>query len=109
MAMKDPQLGTIYLSEYEAPRFLIDKTVLCIDVREDDAKVLATLSMRRNPESKYRGKDLDLSGQELALQSVSIDGHQLSADEYTVTSENLIIHQVPDQFEQGQHLSGRVV
>ena len=33
MAMKDPQLGTIYLSEYEAPRFLIDKTVLCIDVR----------------------------------------------------------------------------
>mgnify|MGYP003663420658 FL=1 len=62
-------------------------------------EVLATLSMRRNPESKYRGKDLDLSGQELALQSVSIDGHQLSADEYTVTSENLIIHQVPDQFE----------
>ena len=99
MAMKDAQPGTIYLSDYEAPRFLIDKTVLCIDVREDDTKVLATLSMRRNPESEYRGKDLDLSGQELALQSVSIDGHQLSAGEFTITSENLIIHQVPDQFE----------
>ncbi|MDX2462902.1 MAG: aminopeptidase N [Porticoccus sp.] len=97
--MKDPQPGTTYLSDYEVPRFLIDKTVLCIDVREDDAKVVATLSMRRNPESEYRGKDLDLSGQELALQSILIDGYQLSVDDYTVTSEDLIIHQVPDQFE----------
>jgi aminopeptidase N len=99
MAMKDAQPGTIHLSDYEVPRFLIDKTVLCIDVREDDVNVLATLSMRRNPDSSYSGKALDLSGQELLLQSISIDGHQLSVDEYTITDENLTIHQVPDQFE----------
>ena len=111
MAMKDAQLGTIDLKDYEAPRFLIDKTVLRVDIRENDASVHTTLSMRRNPDcnpgcnsdsgdqSSSQGKSLELHGQQLTLKSIAIDGHALSVDEYSVTSENLSIHQVPDQFE----------
>lgn len=103
MAMKDAQLGTIELKDYEAPRFLIDKTILRVDIRENDASVHATLSMRRNPDSgnqsSSQGKSLELHGQQLTLKSIAIDGHALSVDEYSVTSENLSIHQVPDQFE----------
>ncbi len=99
MAMKDAPTGTIHLDNYEAPRFLIDKTVLTIDIREDDALVQATLSMRRNPESQYTGKSLELCGQELVLKSIAVDGRQLSVAEYSPTSEDLVIHQVPDEFE----------
>ncbi len=111
MAMKDAQAGTIHLKDYEAPRFLIDKTVLRVDIRENDASVHATLSMRRNPDcnpgcnsdsgdqSSSQGKSLELHGQQLTLKSIAIDGHALSVDEYSVTSESLSIHQVPDKFE----------
>ncbi|MEH6466374.1 MAG: aminopeptidase N, partial [Porticoccus sp.] len=103
IAMKDAQPGSIHLKDYEAPRFLIDKTVLRVDIREDDASVRATLSMRRNPDSgdqsSSQGKSLELHGQQLTLKSIAIDGHALSVDEYSVTSESLLIHRVPDQFE----------
>jgi aminopeptidase N len=107
MAMKDAQSGSIQLKDYEAPRFLIDKTVLRVDIREEDTSVHATLSMRRNPDSNdqgnsqssSQGKSLELHGQQLTLKSIAIDGHALSVDEYSVTPEILLIHQVPDQFE----------
>ncbi|MBQ0711427.1 MAG: aminopeptidase N [Porticoccus sp.] len=109
--MKDAQPGTIDLKDYQAPRFLIDKTVLRVDIRENDASVHATLSMRRNPDcnsscnsdsgdqSSSQGKSLELHGQQLILKSIAIDGRALSVDEYSVTSESLLIHRVPDQFE----------
>jgi aminopeptidase N len=107
MDMKDAQPGTIHLKDYEAPRFLIDKTVLRVDIRENDVSVYATLSMRRNPDcnsdsdhqNSSPGTPLELHGQQLTLKSIAIDGRALSVDEYSVTSENLLIHRVPDQFE----------
>ena len=99
MAMKDAQPGTIHLKDYEAPRYLIDKTVLRVDITDNDASVHTTLSMRRNPDSAYQGQSLELYGQQLTLKSVSIDGRALTIDEYSMTSEDLLIHQVPDQFE----------
>ncbi len=98
MAMKDAQPGTIHLKDYEAPRYLIDKTVLRVDITDNDASVHTTLSMRRNPDSAYQGQSLELYGQQLTLKSVSIDGRALTIDEYSMTSEDLLIHQVPDQF-----------
>ena len=68
MAMKDAQPGTIHLKDYEAPRYLIDKTTLKIEIEQDLAKVYATLDMRRNPESDYSGNTLVLSGQQLTLE-----------------------------------------
>ena len=101
--MNDAQPITIHLKDYEAPRYLIDKTLLQVEIGKDNAKVdtrvKATLSMRRNPESKYTGNTLVLSGQQLKLESLAIDERVLSANEYSLSSEEMTIHQVPDQFE----------
>ena len=103
MAMKDAQPGTIHLKDYEAPRYLIDKTTLKIEIEQEQARVHATLNMRRNPESGYSGNSsgntLVLSGQQLTLEHIAINGSQLSEDQYGVTEEELTIHQVPDKFE----------
>ncbi|MCL4145754.1 UNVERIFIED_CONTAM: hypothetical protein GTU68_057742, partial [Idotea baltica] len=55
--------------------------------------------MRRNPESKYTGNTLVLSGQQLKLESLAIDERVLSDNEYSLSLEGITIHQVPDQFE----------
>ena len=99
MAMKDAQPGSIHLKDYEVPRYLIDTTVLRIEIGTEDARVQASLSIRRNPESTYTGNTLVLSGQELKLESIAIDNRSLSADEYVVTQEDISIAGVPDQFE----------
>ena len=101
--MNDSQPITIHLKDYEAPRYLIDKTLLQVEIGKDNAKVgtrvKATLSMRRNPESKYTGSTLVLSGQQLKLESLAIDERVLSDNEYSLSLEGITIHQVPDQFE----------
>jgi aminopeptidase N len=99
MAMKDAQPGSIQLKDYEVPRYLIDKTVLRIEIGPEDATVHAILTMRRNPDSDYGGNTLVLSGQSLNLVSIAIDGQLLPAEAYSLTAEEMIIHQVPDQFE----------
>jgi len=97
--MNDAQPITIHLKDYEAPRYLIDKTVLNIEIGKDRAKIKATLSMRQNSESGYTGNTLVLSGQQLKLESIAIDGRLLSVNEYSLSSEEMTILQVPDQFE----------
>jgi aminopeptidase N len=99
MAMKDAQPGTIHLKDYEAPRYLIDKTTLKIEIEQDLAKVYATLDMRRNPESDYSGNTLVLSGQQLTLECIAVNGSTLSSDQYSITEDELTVHQVPEQFE----------
>ncbi len=98
MAMRDAQPGNIYLKDYEVPRFLIDKTKLRVEIGDKDATVLANLTMRRNPASKYQGKSLSLHGVQLELQQLAVDGRALSKAEYEVNGEELLIHRVPDNF-----------
>lgn len=99
MAMKDAQPGSVHLSDYEVPRYLIDKTVLRLEIGAEDASVHAALSMRKNPESEYAGNTLELSGQSLTLESIALDGRLLTAEEYSLSAEDIRVHQVPDQFE----------
>ncbi len=98
MMMRDAQPGNIYLKDYRAPRYLIDKTVLRVEIRQDDTVVLATLEMRRNPDTNDRETGLVLDGQGLSLQSLSIDGKPLTPEQFSVTADELLIHEVPDQF-----------
>ena len=78
MMMRDAQPGNIYLKDYSAPRYLIDKTALRVDIRQDDTVVLTTLDVRRNPDAYDRETSLVLDGQGLSLQSLSIDGKPLT-------------------------------
>ena len=98
MMMRDAQPGNIYLKDYSAPRYLIDKTALRVDIRQDDTVVLATLDVRRNPDANDRETSLVLDGQGLSLQSLSIDGKPLTPEQFSATADELLIHNVPEQF-----------
>ena len=89
---------TTYLSDYEAPSFLIDKTELRIEILEDSVQVLAILAVRHNPNSQCLKKSLQLAGQELTLQSISINGDFLTSEHYSLTENDITIYSVPDHF-----------
>lgn len=95
--MKDAEPKVIRLKDYQVPDFVIDKTHLHVVLHPTRTRVSSDLSVRRNPESKNRETPLILDGQEIDLQSVSIDGRQLDADCYQVESECLILHGLPDE------------
>ncbi|MFT6551674.1 MAG: aminopeptidase N [Zhongshania marina] len=96
--MRDAQPSTIYLSDYRVPEFLIDSTSLSFELGEASSIVRSVLELRRNPESDIQDAPLQLHGTELELISLSIDGRQLSDDEWSQSGEQLTIANVPASF-----------
>lgn len=98
--MSDVQPTTIYLKDYQAPHFIIDTTYLSFDLYEDYAQVDSRLKMSRNRQDHpdYQGA-LELTGKDLELLSVAIDGRVLSSDEFNVEGEILTIFELPECFE----------
>src|SRR5258707_13584910 len=89
--MREPQPKAIHLKDYAPPAFKVETVELVIDIRADDALVRAELQIRRNAPGP-----LVLDGDELELQSVSINGKPCR---HTVEAEKLTIEAVPDSFE----------
>lgn len=87
--MKDVQPKSIYLSDYQVPVFLIEKTDLIFALEEEQTTVTSTLLVKRNPVSKDDSNTLVLHGQELVLESIAIDGRELDEEEYSVSDESL--------------------
>lgn len=96
--MSDTQPETIYLKDYQSPYFNIEKTHLRFDLFEEYTQVDSRLLMSRNTKQDDQAP-LVLAGQGLELLSVSIDGKELSADDYNVEAESLTIFSLPDNFE----------
>jgi aminopeptidase N len=91
----------IYLSDYQAPNFFIEKTDLIFLLTESLTTVTSTLLVKKNPEqtsgtANDDGNVLVLHGQELTLQSISVDGRELSESEYHIDDESLRVA-IPDQ------------
>ena len=95
--MKDPNPNTIYLKDYAQPAYCITNVDLVFNLEEEQTQVSSTLSLSKN-ESISGEQPLVLQGEELCLESVSIDGRLLEASEYAVTDTDLTIHSVPDTF-----------
>jgi len=95
--MRDATPQVIQLSDYAPPAFLVDTVHLHVDVRDDHARIRATLAMRRNP-AGAADAPLVLDGDELEHESAAIDGRRLEAREFTVDAGHLSIARVPDAF-----------
>ncbi len=89
--MKDAQPKNIYLKDYQVPDFLIEKTDLVFRLDEEVTTVTSTLLVKRNTQSLDKEAPLVLHGQSLQLISLSVDGRELSQDEYTVDDESLTV------------------
>ncbi|MBI1397938.1 MAG: aminopeptidase N [Betaproteobacteria bacterium] len=96
--MRDPAPTVVHLKDYTPPPFLIDTVDLDVSIREEDVLVRADLRVRRNPARGRTAGPLVLDGDELALESVAVDGHELPREAYVVEADRLVIHAVPDAF-----------
>src|SRR5690554_5756405 len=97
--MRTNQPQTIYLSEYQAPAYLVDHVNLRFELFEDGARVHSTLSMRRNPAATQSGSTLELDGDSLTLESLALNGQSLASDEYRNEGDKLVVPTVPEAFE----------
>jgi aminopeptidase N len=94
--MRDANPGTVYLKDYRPPAYLINRTELHFELHEDCAFVSSRLHLLRD-NSVAEGRSLELHGQELELLSVAIDGCELTAAEYKIVADSLLIYNVPEQ------------
>ena len=83
---------TVYLKDYQKPSFLVDSINLDIQVYSDHTQVNANLVMKRQTAG-----DLVLLGRDLELKSISLNGKLLTAADYSLDSEQLVIANAPDQ------------
>jgi aminopeptidase N len=98
--VKDATPQTIFLKDYRVPEFVIDKTNLVFDLNDQHCRVSSSLAISRNPRSQQAKSALFLhGGPELDLQSINIDGRELTDSEYQRTDDGLVIGQMPDHGE----------
>jgi len=97
--MRTNQPQTIYLNEYQVPAYLVDHVDLRFELFEDGARVHSAMTVRKNPESAQVDAPLELNGDSLKLESVSLDGTLLVGDVYEEQGDKLVVHNVPAQFE----------
>jgi aminopeptidase N len=93
--MRHPSNVAVRLVDYRPADFLVDAVELDISLHRTATKVVAKLSLRRNPKGA-RGAPLSLDGDELALLGVKLDGRGLGPQEYSATPDQLTLVQTPD-------------
>lgn len=94
MTKAEPQL--IYLKDYQAPHFFIEKVDLEFELGEATTLVKSRLQIHANPANP--SKNLLLKGEALELKSVSLDHKLLAPSEYQHTDESLTVFNVPEDF-----------
>ncbi|MBT8130434.1 MAG: aminopeptidase N, partial [Gammaproteobacteria bacterium] len=80
------------------PYYWIDTVDLQFELAEEKTRVLSTMTLRKNS-GFPGGYPLILNGENLQLGVVRLDGAELVTADYTLTEEELIIHDVPERFE----------
>ncbi len=97
--MKDSQPKTIYLKDYQAPDYWIDKTDLVVDITDEITTVTSTLQFKlNNNKSHDKLPELVLHGRSMVLESVAIDGEVLSPQSFVQTDQYLIFQPVNNIF-----------
>jgi aminopeptidase N len=87
-----------FLKDYQPSAYLINTTDLRFELDEEVTLVKAKLAIAKNPARGDVQLPLVLDGVNLVLRSIRIDGNPLLNDTFTVDSEKLTIHKVPDEF-----------
>jgi len=88
--MVNSEPKSIYLKDYKPPAFSIDTVDLYFSLYEDITKVNSKLIVSRNFNTP-KDFPLELSGEDLVLESVELNGKKLNASEYKVSSNSLIL------------------
>jgi aminopeptidase N len=84
----------ILLKDYRPPSYLIDSVSLDVSLHKTRTRVLARLKVRPSSAVAKPGP-LRLDGELLELESVKLDGRQLTARDYTLAEKELVIAAPP--------------
>ncbi len=95
--MRTDQNKRKFLSEYQAPDFTIKTTRLAFEIDERQTRINSRLQISRQTDDSAAALCLDGVG--LKLLKLSIDGTPLLSGQYETTDEQLVIFEVPDEFE----------
>ena len=95
--MRTEQPKVIHLKDYQAPDYLIDETHLTFELYEDRTVVHGQLVMRRNPDLGKSLPPLVLNGQDMELQSLSLNDRPLGPGDYQIGEDSLTLQ--PDSAE----------
>lgn len=88
-----------YRKDYQPSQYLIKKTRLKFDLYNDHVVVSSTLNIERNPQDQRPSLlPLVLDGVELELLEISVNGEDLSQDDFVVDKEFLTLHKVSQKF-----------
>jgi aminopeptidase N len=85
---------TIKLEDYKAPHFKIESIYLTVDLHDTETQIHS--KMRVVPNGSHSEK-LILSGEELVLKSVAINGQILKANEFEVSGDVVVISKIPTE------------
>jgi aminopeptidase N len=97
MGTMNSEHKTIYRHDYRAPDFLIEKTDLLFELGE--ATTIVTSTMQFKTVIADSVQPLVLDGHRFLLLGIKLDGQELSPERYSVSSENLTIHEPPAEFQ----------
>lgn len=84
----------IFLKDYKSPDFTVDTVNLDFVLNEDFCRVVSKSQVRK----ATPGASMRLNGEGPKLISIKVDGQPLTPAQYELTSEELIVQNVPDQF-----------
>ena len=95
---KEASPRTVFLHDYQAPAYWIDTVDLDFDLRDQGTRVVACLTLRRNPEVALPPEGLRLHGEQLNPIWLRMDGSELTAERYRIDAEGLLLRDPPAQF-----------
>ena len=96
MSLNQPE--TTYLADYQPPVFLIKHVELHIIVQDQTTLVRSKLHIQRNPQTHATDTTLRLNGTALQHHWAAIDDQRLTDEQFSIADNQLLVHQVPDQF-----------
>lgn len=93
--MRDANPSTTYLKDYTPPDYLIDWVDLRFELNAAETLVQTRMKLRKNSPTVQGHVPLQLDGEDLSLNWVSVDGRRLREDEFQCTPDRLVIAGVP--------------
>lgn len=87
---------TVYLKDYQAPEYTIEKVVLDFHLGLDTTTVTAELAIKKTSE---HDNDLRLDGEKFKLLELKLDGSELATDRFTRDDRSLTITDLPGEFQ----------
>ncbi len=89
--MRDANPKTTYLKDYQPPDFLIETVELKFSLQEENTQVVSRMHVVKNPDTVNSSGDLELTGEDVLIDSVRLDGRLIDVDAYRMGDNTLVI------------------